>query len=186
MTKGRVLGNFCSSCHGTNGAAVSEAVPSIAGQHKEYLRQAMLEMRPVVDKDKNDITPRYSTLMKIFMKGYTDEEIELMAAYYSSREWENTNNKPNKKLIKVAKNLKDTEGKPLLDTCIACHYANGNNEDDTGIPRIGGQNALYLKHAMLEFKDSKRKGQRASEMDVVKDLTVEEIEALAEYFAHVK
>ena len=34
---GRRYGDFCSSCHGTAGAAVGDAIPSIGGQHKEFL-----------------------------------------------------------------------------------------------------------------------------------------------------
>ena len=45
---GRRYGNFCSSCHGTAGAAVSDAIPSIGGQHKDFLITSMLEMKPQV------------------------------------------------------------------------------------------------------------------------------------------
>lgn len=185
--QGRMLGNFCSSCHGTNGVSIGDAVPSIGGQHKEFLIRSLKEMKPVVDKKGNDASPRYSTLMKIFVKGYTDKEIEQIADWYSTREWKNTTTKPNNALIKQAKLIKDQEGNSVLENCLSCHSLNIKEEDmDKGIPRISGQPSLYLKHSLMEYKEGKRKGERAAEMEIVKDLSEKDLEALAEYFAHDK
>ena len=73
-----------------------------------------------------------------------------------------------------------------LETCISCHGANGNNVEDTGIPRIGGQVPTYLYNALLEYKNDKRMTERASEMELVKEISDEELKALAEYFSSLK
>lgn len=178
---GRRYGNFCSSCHGTAGAAVGEAIPTIGGQHKEYLKKAMLEMKPKVVNGKEQSPLRYSTLMQVFLKGYSEKEIEDMAEWYSSRPWVNTSNKINQKLAAKGKASSN------LETCVSCHAANGNNVEDKEIPRIGGQPSLYLYHAMLEYKNGKRNNNgRAPEMDVVKEISDEELRALAEYFSSLK
>lgn len=178
--EGRRFGNFCSSCHGTAGAAVSDAIPSIGGQHKDFLKNSMMDMKPIVVDGKEQAPKRYSTLMKIFLKGYSEAEIEAMADWYSSRPWVPTSYPLNQDL--VAKGKASTQ----LETCISCHGANGNNVEDTGIPRIGGQVPTYLYNALLEYKNDKRMTERASEMELVKEINDEELKALAEYFSSLK
>lgn len=178
--EGRRFGNFCSSCHGTAGAAVSDAIPSIGGQHKDFLKNSMMDMKPIVVDGKEQAPKRYSTLMKIFLKGYSEAEIKAMADWYSSRPWVPTSYPLNQDL--VAKGKASTQ----LETCISCHGANGNNVEDTGIPRIGGQVPTYLYNALLEYKNDKRMTERASEMELVKEISDEELKALAEYFSSLK
>ncbi len=178
--EGRRFGNFCSSCHGTAGAAVSDAIPSIGGQHKDFLKNSMMDMKPMVVDGKDQAPKRYSTLMKIFLKGYSEAEIEAMADWYSSRPWVPTSYPLNQDL--VAKGKASTQ----LETCTSCHGANGNNIEDTGIPRIGGQVPTYLYNALLEYKNDKRMTERASEMELVKEISDEELKALAEYFSSLK
>ena len=178
--EGRRFGNFCSSCHGTAGAAVSDAIPSIGGQHKDFLKNSMMDMKPIVVDGKDQAPKRYSTLMKIFLKGYSEAEIEAMADWYSSRPWVPTSYPLNQDL--VAKGKASTQ----LETCTSCHGANGNNVEDTGIPRIGGQVPTYLYNALLEYKNDKRMTERASEMELVKEISDEELKALAEYFSSLK
>ncbi len=178
--EGRRYGNFCSSCHGTAGAAVSDAVPTIGGQHKEYLKNALIAMKPVVVDGTENEGPRYSTLMKVFLKGYSEAEIEAMADWYASREWVPTSYPLDQDLIakgKVSENL---------ETCISCHGENGNNQESLTTPRIGGQTPTYLYHALLEYKNNKRNTENAAEMDIVKDISDEELRALAEYFSSLK
>lgn len=178
--EGRRFGNFCSSCHGTAGAAVSDAIPSIGGQHKDFLKNSMMDMKPMVVDGKDQAPKRYSTLMKIFLKGYSEAEIEAMADWYSSRPWVPTSYPLNQDL--VAKGKASTQ----LETCTSCHGANGNNVEDTGIPRIGGQVPTYIYNALLEYKNGKRMTERAPEMEFVKEISDEELKALAEYFSSLK
>lgn len=178
--EGRRFGNFCSSCHGTAGAAVSDAIPSIGGQHKDYLKNSMMDMKPMVVDGKEQIPKRYSTLMKIFLKGYSESEIEAMADWYSSRPWVPTSYPLNQDLVAKGKVSKH------LETCVSCHAANGNNTSDAGIPRIGGQVPTYLYNSLLEYKNDKRMTERAEEMAIVKEISDEELKALAEYFSSLK
>lgn len=178
--EGRRFGNFCSSCHGTAGAAVSDAIPSIGGQHKDFLKNSMMDMKPVEVDGKQQTPKRYSTLMKVFLKGYSEAEIEAMADWYSSRPWVATSYPLNQEL--VAKGKASTQ----LETCVSCHGANGNNIEDTGIPRIGGQVPTYLYSALLEYKNNKRTTERSAEMEFVKEISDEELKALAEYFSSLK
>ena len=65
----------CAACHGTNGVSAG-GVPSLAGQSKADLVRKMQDY-------KAGRTP--STIMGQLAKGYSDEQIELAAAYFAAR-----------------------------------------------------------------------------------------------------
>lgn len=75
ITKGAMLSITCAGCHGTDGKSAG-TIPSIAGKSADYISKAMLDFR-----DGN----RPSTVMQRHAKGYSDEEIKLIADYFASK-----------------------------------------------------------------------------------------------------
>lgn len=73
-------------------------------------------------------------------------------------------------------------GQAIGFTCAGCH---GTDGDSQGVaPSLRGQEAEYLRTALMEFKSGKR---QATIMDrIAKGYTDEEIEAVAKYFANLK
>ncbi len=71
----RYLSAACANCHGTNGAS-QQGMPSLAGQQRTYLAQQMRDF-------KNGKRP--ATIMHQLAKGYTDEQIDALAAYFSAQ-----------------------------------------------------------------------------------------------------
>lgn len=69
----RNLAASCSACHGTNGVSLG-GMPSLAGQSKVDLVRKMQDY-------KAGRTP--STIMQQLAKGYTDEQIDLMAGWFA-------------------------------------------------------------------------------------------------------
>jgi cytochrome c553 len=69
----------------------------------------------------------------------------------------------------------------LVATCAACHGAAGEGSSTGAIPRLAGQNADYLAHALSMFKD----GTRASPVmqPIAKNLSDSDMRQLADYFA---
>jgi cytochrome subunit of sulfide dehydrogenase len=65
----------CTGCHGTNGHSEG-GIPGIAGLDKDQFVSLMLEF-------KNDRRP--ATVMHQHAKGYTDEQIERMAVFFSAQ-----------------------------------------------------------------------------------------------------
>ena len=65
----------CASCHGTVGQA-QPGMPSLAGQSKDELVRKMQDY-------KAGRLP--ATLMHQLAKGYTDEQIEAIAAYFAAQ-----------------------------------------------------------------------------------------------------
>lgn len=74
-TYARSLAATCFTCHGTDGRSVGGIPPSLAGQNKQYLLQQMKAFRA---------GQRPATIMHQQAKGYTDEELELIAGYFAS------------------------------------------------------------------------------------------------------
>jgi cytochrome subunit of sulfide dehydrogenase len=71
----RSLAATCFTCHGTDGRSVGGVPPSLAGQDRNYLLQQMKDF-------KSDKRP--ATIMHQHAKGYTDEQLELIAGYFAS------------------------------------------------------------------------------------------------------
>jgi sulfide dehydrogenase cytochrome subunit len=74
-TLGRNLAAQCANCHGTNGKSVGE-VPSLAGQPAATLVQKMKDYR-------DGKLP--ASIMHQLAKGYSDEQVALMADYFSKQ-----------------------------------------------------------------------------------------------------
>ena len=74
---GRNLAATCANCHGTNGKAVSGAgMDALAGMEKAKLLQKLKDF-------KSGAKP--ATIMHQISKGYTDEQLDLIAAYYAAQ-----------------------------------------------------------------------------------------------------
>lgn len=71
----RSLAANCTGCHGPSGNS-SEAIPTIAGLERAYIVTAMQEFKAGT---------RQATVMHQHAKGYTDEEIEILAEYFSQQ-----------------------------------------------------------------------------------------------------
>ena len=72
-TNAAYLAANCANCHGTSGSAKG-AMPSLAGQKKDFIVEQMKAFRD---------GKRPATIMHQLAKGYTDQQIELVADYFS-------------------------------------------------------------------------------------------------------
>lgn len=69
----RSMAAACAGCHGTHGVAES-GHPSLAGLKQEELLQKMLDFKAGT---------KPATLMHQLSRGYSDEQLRAMAAYFS-------------------------------------------------------------------------------------------------------
>ncbi|MGB9992678.1 c-type cytochrome [Massilia sp. SM-13] len=70
------LAATCAACHGTNGATVGTALPRIAGQGQDVL---LAKLRAFKDGSAQ------GTIMTQIAKGYTDEQLEQLAAWFAAQ-----------------------------------------------------------------------------------------------------
>jgi len=73
---GRNLAATCANCHGTNGQARGDTVSALAGMPAERLIQTF-------NAYKNGALP--ATIMHQIAKGYTDDQVKAIAAFFASR-----------------------------------------------------------------------------------------------------
>ncbi len=71
----RSLAATCTGCHGTNGVS-SGGIPSIAGLDQARIVGLLVEFRD---------GKRPSTVMQQHVKGYTDEQIAQIAAWFAAQ-----------------------------------------------------------------------------------------------------
>lgn len=71
------LAATCANCHGTQGKSLRDpAVPGLAGRPSAYIVEQMQAFRAGT---------REATIMHQIAKGYTDEQVKLMADYFASQ-----------------------------------------------------------------------------------------------------
>ena len=75
-TVARNLAATCAACHGTNGHSATPEVTSLANLPKALIVQRMQEFKQ---------GHRPTTVMHQLAKGYTEEQIDLIAGYLTAR-----------------------------------------------------------------------------------------------------
>jgi sulfide dehydrogenase cytochrome subunit len=137
-----MLSNTCNGCHGTNGNSVGPASPSIAQMEKTTFVESMKAMQS------GDM---YTTIMGRIAKGYTDEEIELMAGHFAAQTFV-----PAKQEFDAAAAKK---GAKLHDKyCEKCHEDGGKpvKGEDAEYSLLAGQWTPYLHNALTDFREGRR------------------------------
>jgi sulfide dehydrogenase cytochrome subunit len=71
------LAATCTGCHGTHGAGVGDALPSLAGQPKDALLTSLKAFKSGT---------RPATVMTQLAKGYDDEQLEAIAGFFAVQE----------------------------------------------------------------------------------------------------
>lgn len=164
-----MLAQTCVGCHGPNGSSVGPATPSIAGTEEETFVEAMRAYQ----KDE-----RPSTIMGRIAKGYTDQELEIMANYFSSQEFV--------RYPQETDATKVNRGKALHDEyCDKCHEDNGFKDED-GSSILAGQWLPYLQFSLADYHSSQREptkkmGKRLSKM--VKEAGEGSLDDIAHFYA---
>ena len=83
--------------------------------------------------------------------------------------------------IAVGEKLANAKGKATGQSCIDCHGPDGNAPIDASYPKLGGQYADYLAHALQEYRRGDR--QHALMTPQAAGLDDQQIADLAAYFA---
>lgn len=76
ITRASLLTQPCFACHGVNGASTGLPIPSLMGLPEEHLSASLLAFKK---------GERPSTLMTRIAKGYSDEDLKLIANYIATQ-----------------------------------------------------------------------------------------------------
>ena len=152
----------CAHCHGTDGNSTASAYPSLAGQTRDYLYRQIKAFKE---------GQRKNSMMSPAVVVLSDQDMQDLAEYFSGQTLIRSTAKTDPAIIEQGKKIASEA------QCVACHQPNfkGLNE----FPRVSRQKYPYIVKQLKDF----REGTRVSDVmgPTVKNLTDEQIEALAQY-----
>lgn len=169
VSAGNAKAEPCAACHGAEGIAEIEKMPSLAGQPDIFLQWQMVFFRAGTRKDE---------AMQAVVAELSNQDIRDLGAYFAS-------------LPPPAKST--GSGDPVLmkagaeasvrGRCASCHLENYTGEKGTA--RLAGQREDYLVKALHDYKSGVRSGGAMATMaNLAFSLSDEDITALAHYLAH--
>jgi len=164
------LSEPCAGCHGTGGASGGPAIPTIGDMDGEYFVEMMTGY-------KNDDT--YGTIMNRIAKGYSDEEISLMATYFADQKFVPAKQKFDEGLVKTGQKLHDKY-------CEKCHSEGGKILKDEEYYILAGQWTPYMRYALADFMEERREIPKKMKKKLAKLVKKEGdagLEALYAYYA---
>lgn len=163
------LANSCNNCHGVNGVSAGQSMPSIGGLPEAYLKTIMMQWKS---------GERYSATMGRLIKGYTEEEISALAAYFAKKPWVPSAQKVDKAFAKRA------TAKGAAEKCTACHGDTGAGDAET--PKLTGQWAKYMELELMKYRDEAVAMPDKKMRSAAQKLDPADVNAAAEFFASQK
>lgn len=175
IAAGQAKSQTCVACHGPDGNSVVTNWPKIAGQYEKYLVKQLRDFR------KGEKGPRYEPSMYALVANLSDQDIDDLAAYYSSQ----TQTLGKAKAQYVAEGEKIYRGGNLTSgaaACTACHGPQGKGLPEANFPRLAGQHADYLVLQLQAFQKGTRSNSPNGMMeDISHRLTDEQMKAVSSY-----
>ncbi len=156
-----MLSDTCLGCHGPGGISQGPATPTISGMSELYIIAAMLAYKYDNDEDKIDeiieadadledveYFARTSTVMNRIAKGYSEEEIKIIAKHFADLPFKAQPQETDAAQAKSGAKLHEAH-------CEKCHEDGGSSaEDDAGV--LAGQWIPYLEYTMADFASGDR------------------------------
>ncbi|HEX7114945.1 MAG TPA: c-type cytochrome [Steroidobacter sp.] len=162
---GKVLAYTCHGCHGVENyknAFPNYSVPKLGGQNVQYLINA-LNAYANGERPHQTMHSQAATL--------TEQNRADIAAYLHGNG------------VQQSKEVVGT-APPQIETCVACHGADGRSTTTPDYPVLAGQHADYIVQALKDYKSGKRKNPIMAGM--VASIDEKDFEAIAQFYASQK
>ena len=161
----------CNNCHGVDGNGRGDAFPKLAGQNKVYLANSLKAFKK---------GERHSGTMEMIAEALSEEMIQSISDYYSSRKRRRTaggslklSDTEREEAIERGRKIAQ-EGIPeqKVAACIGCHGPlSGGGTQKPHFPDLRGQPSDYLSNQLRLFIEDKRGG--SEHQDVMKKAVIE-------------
>ena len=170
VAAGKAKAEMCVGCHGENGIAEMENMPSLAGQPDQFIQWQLVYFRAGTRKNEQ---------MQPIVEQLSNEDIRDLGAYFASLA-PPKNEKADDDPELSKKGAKSAEGR----RCAFCHL--DDYAGTKGVARLAGQREDYLLKALRDYKSGQRSGAQAAMAEVAFSLHEEEIVALSHYLANLR
>lgn len=167
---------LCQGCHGPDGNSLSAEWPNLASQHAGYIKKQVKNFQEGARKD-----PTMSSMVV----GLSKEDIDDIAAYFSSQSLQPPAKEPAKGDNDIALGKKIYKGGNTYNgvpACAGCHGPNGVGNAPAVFPRVAGQRLDYLVKTLNDFRTSTRANDPNEIMrNIASKLSEREINAVSAY-----
>lgn len=164
-----VLARTCNNCHGVNGVSVGTSMPSIGGLPRDYLKTIMKQWK---------YDERGAATMNRIVKGFSDDEIDALAEYFSRQRWVPAPQRVSPGML--------AKGKAVIsENCEDCHGATGS-DPDVDAPKLNGQWAEYMELELEKYRDDGFKMTHRKMKKTARKMKEADIPAAAQYFGAQK
>jgi len=173
LDNGKKIYPLCASCHHDNGWGKPDgSFPVIAGQHRRVLIKQLADIRSKV---------RENPVMFPFSDPQTiggAQAVSDVAAYIASLPGDATPGKGNGTQLAVGKKI-------FQEKCSQCHGGQAQGNDENFIPKLKGQHYAYLLRQIQWISNGYRKNSNPAMVVLVKTLSAEEMDAVADYVSRL-
>jgi cytochrome c553 len=169
---GQAKSTTCVACHGVDGNSVNPEWPKLAGQQPEYIVKQLQAFKSGARKN---------PLMSPMAAPLSDQDMEDLAAYFSSQTTKGGESEPSK--VSAGQRLyRGGDAATHTPACLACHGPNGRGNPPALYPSIRGQHATYVAAQLRAYKTGARATDQNQMMrNVATSLSDEQIDAVASY-----
>jgi cytochrome c553 len=170
----QIVSARCFLCHGTNGESSSEVFPRLATQNAAYLAKQLRDFQSA---------RRKGSTMNEMVAGLTEAEIAALGEFFAAQTA--APHAPSDVDLAAVGRYLFVHGNAFsgVAACASCHGARA--EGSESLPRLAGQQALYLEGQLKQFNKRERTNDNAVMHAVASKLTELEIRAVSEYLASV-
>lgn len=172
---GQAKSAICAACHGADGNSTVPNWPKLAGQHAGYIARQMTLIksgdRPVPE-------------MMGFVAGLSDQDIQDLAAWYSSQA--SNGGIADESLVALGERIyKAGNANSGVPACMGCHGPAGEGNPISLYPALAGQHSIYSSKMLTGFRAGDHWGEDDGPSKVMtgaaSELNDEEIAAVADY-----
>ena len=156
----------CAVCHGAGGNAQINQFPSLAGQPRLFIENQLVLIREGL---------RDVPTMKDTMAGMSDDTIIGLARHFSALALQPRPGPTDAARTELGARI----AKGML--CGTCHLPSYLGQQQ--VPRLAGQNEVYLLQAMKDFRDKPGPGRDTLMSEALRGLKDDELGHLAHYLA---
>ena len=167
LEEGRSKAQACAACHGADGNAVLAGVPSLAGQPRQFIVQALFMYREGT---------RQNPVMTALASPLKNADLNDLASFFSAQQRSAPAAAP-----PDAARTALARAVSQRNNCVACHTPSFSGQQH--IPRLAGQDKAYLLAQLTQFKASTRADLDGTMTSAAQGLAADELELMADYLS---